>query len=184
MNNKQKYQDSSCAPEKGFTLIELLVVVSIIGVLATIVLSSLSKARDRSKEAFIKSALRQMQTQAELQYLETGDYSTVCDVGTRSYEIFEEAQKKSFVPISGSFPLDICIDENSSVDNFSNSNELSTGTPSPTIADSNGSTWAAHIRLSNGSVFCVDSLGTLGEFTGGSNGNTIGAFSSNDRTCD
>lgn len=60
--------------EKGFTLIELLVVISIIGVLSTIVLSSLGTARDKAKDAKIKATLRSMTNQAEIYYLDNNGY--------------------------------------------------------------------------------------------------------------
>lgn len=65
--------------QKGFTLIELLVVVAIIGILATVVLASLGSARDRAKDARLKSQISGTRVQAELVADDNGgDYSTVC----------------------------------------------------------------------------------------------------------
>ena len=50
---------------RAFTLIELLVVIAIIGVLASIVLASLSGARNRGKDTRIISDIHQLRTQIE-----------------------------------------------------------------------------------------------------------------------
>ena len=47
---------------RGFTLIELLVVISIIGLLSSIVLTSLTEARGRARDAKWLAELKQIQT--------------------------------------------------------------------------------------------------------------------------
>ncbi len=59
---------------KGFTLIELLVVISIIGVLATVVLSSLTQTRATSRDAKRLADIRTIQSALEVYYINNGTY--------------------------------------------------------------------------------------------------------------
>lgn len=65
--------------KKGFTLIELLVVVAIIGVLASVVLSSLGEARERAKRARFIANVDGLKKGMELYYLDNGRYPVVGD---------------------------------------------------------------------------------------------------------
>lgn len=62
--------------EKGFTLIELLVVVAIIGMLSSVVLSSMNSARKKARDARRISDVKSLQTALELYYAENVAYPT------------------------------------------------------------------------------------------------------------
>lgn len=59
---------------KGFTLIELLVVIAIIGLLSSVVLTSLNSARGRARDANRKAAISQIVTALTLYYDSNGRY--------------------------------------------------------------------------------------------------------------
>ncbi|MFY9462858.1 MAG: prepilin-type N-terminal cleavage/methylation domain-containing protein [Candidatus Sungiibacteriota bacterium] len=58
----------------GFTLIELLVVISIIGLLSSIVLTSVNSARAKARDARRIADLKQIQTALEFYYDTNGQY--------------------------------------------------------------------------------------------------------------
>jgi type IV pilus assembly protein PilA len=61
--------------QKGFTLIELLVVIAIIGILAGIVLVNVSSARNKARETAIISALSQIRSDKELNFVSGTGYA-------------------------------------------------------------------------------------------------------------
>ncbi len=61
---------------KGFTLIELLVVIAIIGLLATVVMTSLNSAREKGRDARRVQDMNQIKQALELYYDQNGAYPT------------------------------------------------------------------------------------------------------------
>lgn len=60
---------------KGFTFIELLIVVAIIGIIASIILASLTQARTNARQKAIIAEARQMVVLMGREYTDNGSYS-------------------------------------------------------------------------------------------------------------
>jgi len=71
---KEKESIKSTKGQSGFTLIELLVVVAILGILATVGLSSFRISQIKSRDARRKSDLGQVQRALEMYYNDHGIY--------------------------------------------------------------------------------------------------------------
>lgn len=84
--------------KRGFTLIELLVVIAIIGILSSIVLASLNSARNKGRDASIKSQMQNMRSQASLFLLTHGSY-----LGTGAANSEDSLEECNGTHMSGDF---------------------------------------------------------------------------------
>lgn len=140
---------------KGFTLIELLVVVAIIGILASVVMSSLDSARKKGADAAIKSNLNSIRTQSSIWYDDNGQVYTFeaappLDCLTHSTMVDSMfADPKIFAAISAAYTL--------------------SGGPENSRCHAGRTTWAAAVQLNtsdgeNGPLpdaWCADSVGSV-----------------------
>ena len=143
---------------KGFTLIELLMVIAIIGILASVVLGSLTRARTKADDAAIKSNLTNIRQMASIWYDDNGqlyattDYSLgACPTAVSSGNIF--ADGKIFSAISSSY---------AKVGGSSNSQCVASATAwavAVVLKTSDGNTG------SNPDAWCVDSTGSARSYT-------------------
>jgi prepilin-type N-terminal cleavage/methylation domain-containing protein len=144
---------------RGFTLIELLVVIAIIGILAGIVLASLSNARSGGNDARVKGQLYNLRTAMEIYYGVWGNY------GTNASQVNANCSAASTAFLD------------SKVAPLVNSANYASGSAPVCNMGANGSAWAvsADLTATGGPFWCVDSVGI--------SATTSTQIASNDNTC-
>jgi len=140
----------------GFTLIELLVVIAIIGLLSSIVLASLNAARERGREAAIKSQVLELRKLMELTYSEHGSYAGLNRgwIGTGATN--PTCENRGYTGTFGPQAVAVCEGIVSNI--ASHENRLFTG-----VNTDMGFSLAAHYSimalLPDGTLFCAGSSG-------------------------
>lgn len=129
--------------KKGFTLIELLVVIAIIGVLASIILSSLNSARLKGQDAKTKEQLSGLEKAAAIYYDDNNTYNTTgVDVDDCASDMF--------------------ADSASGMSSYTDQANYSPGATLSCHASAAGDSYAVSaLLLSQSGAGCVDSLGAL-----------------------
>ncbi len=93
---------------KGFTLIELLVVVAIIGVLSSVVLTSLNSARAKARDARRMSDIKQIQNAIELYIADNGSAPEVGAVTDNNPVLWASLSTKLVPKYISVLPKDPC----------------------------------------------------------------------------
>jgi len=149
--------------QKGFTLIEVVIVIGIIGILASIVVGSVTNARDKGADSKIESNLGSMKTQAVLIYSENG-----CYAGSTApeSECAEEAVAAAACPTTGA--AGTLFAEPSIANQIASAKQISKGLTS-CASTANQTAWAAAIQLKSdpSKAWCVDSKGAAKEINTG-----------------
>ena len=140
--------------KKGFTLIELLIVISIIGILAGIVIVSLSGSTDNAEDAATKANLRSVATLYAEVFAENNAAPSLCE-NTKVHEAMNTVFGEVGTRIDGT---------NTDVDIYT-VNAITDTTKDGCVSDSSGE-WVVWSELATeNEAWCVDSGGKNGQIS-------------------
>lgn len=113
--NKKKFFKNK---KKAFTLIELLVVVAIVGILSSVIIASLSSAREKAKITSIKSTLSEILKDAMMTYNnDNGIYTNVCAFIDSKYKqvLLDAGWNNSCLSEPQYFSVGVILENNSKI---------------------------------------------------------------------
>ena len=164
---------------RAFTLIELLIVVAIIGILATIIVVATADARDKGKDAAIKSNLDTIRKESAIYFLENNNSywpqeDPSPNILHRNCDFYTQDPPGTGVNNGNMFIWNETL--NAALEDAVTKG---LGTSSGRSYCGNSATsWAVAVRLNssgsgaaNSKTWCVDSSGVAGLFQGEANNN-------------
>ncbi len=148
----------------GFTLIELLVVISIIGLLSSVILASLTSARNRGADAVIRQNLSQVARGAAIYYDTYGSYGTVSftdttDVAAPCASIAGGTNDNFLTPNTSIAPAVQIISSLRAAGNASNGGGLARATCRITTGSNGGFAISVPLKTNPNQHFCIDATG-------------------------
>ena len=152
--------------QKGFTLIELLVVIAIIGILATVVIGSVSSARAKGANAAVKSNLSNSRAVAEIFYDSNNTYAGVCTAPASGGTQTANSSALAAIKITSTSP---------SVTSQNSGTATPTASTAVCVESADGYVVAAPLKSPTGAMYCVDSNGAKKEYASGIFTTTIAA---------
>ncbi len=152
--------------QKGFTLIELLVVIAIIGILSSVVLSSLNTARAKAADSAIKANLSQVRAQAELLYSDWGTYG----IDATPVAFAEAACTNLLTGADTIFADPKIVAQITAAGNASSGGGMGAGRCASTVGATAGYAISVPLKTNTANAWCVDSSGASVQVAAGDAG--------------
>ena len=132
--------------QRGFTLIELLVVIAIIGILAAVVLTSLSGAQESAQDRSVQQTLGSAASAAQIYYNQSGfSYADMCSSTANPSDVHD---------------LLVSLGNNFATLTFLPAAPATAMAEGVIHCSSTNTGFAVAATLSNGDAWCVDASGS------------------------